>query len=74
MLFPVELLAHMEIPIGIEPTLLGLQPRALPLGYGIILVPAVGLEPTRYHYQRILNPPRLPIPPRRHINTERLVW
>lgn len=36
MLFPVELLAHMEIPIGIEPTLLGLQPRALPLGYGII--------------------------------------
>lgn len=36
MLCPVELLAHMETPIGFEPMILGLQPRALPLGYGII--------------------------------------
>lgn len=27
---------NMEIPIGFEPMILGLQPRALPLGYGII--------------------------------------
>ena len=27
---------YMEIPIGFEPMILGLQPRALPLGYGII--------------------------------------
>lgn len=26
------------------------------------MVPVVGLEPTRYRYQRILSPPRLPIP------------
>ena len=26
----------METPIGFEPMILGLQPRALPLGYGII--------------------------------------
>lgn len=31
------------------------------------LVPKVGLEPTRYRYQRILSPPRLPIPPLRHM-------
>lgn len=31
------------------------------------MVLAVGLEPTRYHYQRILSPSRLPIPPRQHI-------
>ena len=37
MLYPVELLAHMEIPIGLEPMILGLQSRALPLGYGIIV-------------------------------------
>lgn len=29
------------------------------------MVPRVGLEPTRYLYRRILNPLRLPIPPRR---------
>lgn len=41
--------------------ILGLRPRALTnLGYGIILVLVVGLEPTRHHWQRILNPPRLP--------------
>lgn len=33
----------------------------------IRLVPKVGLEPTRYRYQRILSPPRLPIPPLRHM-------
>ena len=37
MLYPIELLAHMEIPIGLEPMILGLQPIALPLGYGIIV-------------------------------------
>ncbi len=26
----------------------------------LLLVPVVGLEPTRYRYQRILSPPRLP--------------
>lgn len=31
------------------------------------VVPAVGLEPTRYRYHRILSPARLPIPPRRRI-------
>ena len=36
LLYPTELLAHMVL--------------------------AVGLEPTRYFYQRILSPPRLPIP------------
>lgn len=36
MLCPVELLAQMETPIGFEPMILGLQPRALPLGYGVI--------------------------------------
>ena len=30
------------------------------LNYGSLLVPVVGLEPTRYRYQRILSPPRLP--------------
>ena len=29
-------------------------------GYEVFLVPVVGLEPTRYRYQRILSPPRLP--------------
>ena len=29
-------------------------------------MPVVGVEPTRYLYQRILNPPRLPIPAYRH--------
>ena len=32
-----------------------------------ILVPPVGVEPTRYRYHRILSPARLPIPPRRRI-------
>lgn len=31
------------------------------------LVPKVGLEPTRYRYQGILSPPRLPLPPLRHM-------
>lgn len=29
------------------------------------MVPAMGVEPIRYHYHGILNPARLPIPPRR---------
>ena len=32
-----------------------------------LLVGIVGLEPTRYHYHRILSPTRLPIPPYPHI-------
>ena len=31
------------------------------------MVPAVGVEPTRYCYHGILNPARLPIPPRRRM-------
>ena len=31
------------------------------------VVPVVGLEPTRYRYQRILSPSRLPIPSHRHL-------
>ena len=30
-----------------------------------LLVPVVGVEPTRYHYHRILSPARLPIPSHR---------
>lgn len=30
-------------------------------------MPEVGLEPTRYHYQRVLSASRLPISPLRHI-------
>ena len=30
------------------------------IGISLSLVPKVGLEPTRYHYQRILSPSRLP--------------
>ena len=33
-----------------------------PSGSVFYMVPEVGLEPTRYRYQRILSPPRLPIP------------
>ncbi len=33
-----------------------------------LLVPVVGLEPTRYRYQRILSPSRLPIPSHRLIS------
>ena len=32
-----------------------------------VLVPVVGVEPTRYCYLRILSPTRLPIPPYRHM-------
>ena len=32
-----------------------------------MLVPLVGLEPTRYRYQRILSPSRLPIPSQRQV-------
>ena len=31
------------------------------------MVPMVGFEPTRYCYQRILNPSRLPVPSHRHM-------
>ena len=33
-----------------------------------VLVPEAGLEPARYRYQRILSPPRLPIPTYRQDN------
>ncbi len=43
------------------------QPK---LGFFLILVPVIGLEPTRHLCQRILSPPRLPF---RHTgNTGRL--
>ena len=32
-----------------------------------IMVPVVGLEPTRHRWQRILSPSRLPIPTHRHL-------
>jgi hypothetical protein len=35
---------------------------------GRYVVPRVGLEPTRCHHHRILNPARLPIPPPRPID------
>ena len=35
-----------------------------------IMVPVVGLEPTRYRYQWILSPSRLPIPSHRHVILE----
>ena len=38
-----------------------------PDGWCFYLVPVVGLEPTRYRYQRILSPSRLPIPSHRLI-------
>ncbi len=34
----------------------------------LYMVPVVGVEPTRYHYHRILSPARLPIPSYRHIS------
>ncbi len=34
------------------------------------LVPVVGLEPTRHRWQRILSPPRLPIPTHRHYRND----
>lgn len=34
-----------------------------------VLVQMVGIEPTRYHYHRILSPARLPVPPHLHILT-----
>ena len=40
------------------------------------MVPAVGVEPTRYRYHGILNPARLPIPPRRLMAflAKKMVW
>lgn len=40
--------------------------QMLPMVEPLQMVPMVGLEPTRRLRQRILNPPRLPIPPHRH--------
>ena len=37
------------------------------------LVLAVGLEPTRYCYQRILSPLRLPVPPRQRVSRKDLL-
>ena len=50
--------------------------------WAALLVGIVGLEPTRYHYHRILSPTRLPIPPYTHIKrilgvcspTQQLHW
>ncbi len=38
------------------------KPRRLFSLRGFMMVPVVGVEPTRYHYHRILSPARLPIP------------
>ena len=37
----------------------------------LLMVPVVGLEPTRHRWQRILSPPRLPIPTHRHLYFQR---
>ncbi len=42
--------------------------RAIDGGIHHHMVPKVGLEPTRYRYQRILSPSRLPIPSLRRMN------
>ena len=34
--------------------------------FSVLMVPLVGVEPTRYRYHGILSPARLPIPPQRH--------
>ena len=34
------------------------------------VVSVVGIEPTRYRYQRILSPLRLPVPPHRHVKSQ----
>ena len=43
------------------------DPKKLCAFWGLISVPVVGVEPTRCHHQRILNPSRLPIPTHRLI-------
>ena len=37
--------------------------KKTPVSTGVLVVPLVGLEPTRSHDHRILSPARLPIPP-----------
>ena len=44
------------------PVTLTSKQKSSPKGCFFALVPEVGLEPTRYRYQRILSPSRLPIP------------
>lgn len=39
------------------------QEKKTPVSTGVLVVPLVGLEPTRSHDHRILSPARLPIPP-----------
>ena len=34
-------------------------------------MPATGIEPVPYRYDRILSPARLPVPPRRHVSPAR---
>src|SRR5690606_37440068 len=36
-------------------------------GESLLMVPKVGVEPTRYCYHRILSPARLPVPPLRRV-------
>ena len=43
------------------------QNKGYPDGVPLILVPVVGLEPTRCRHQRILSPSRLPIPSHRRM-------
>lgn len=74
MLYPIELLAHMEIPIGLEPMILGLQPSALPLGYGIIVGAGGGTWTHTVSLPADFESAASAIPPRQLIFTEHLVW
>ena len=57
---------------GFDPrTVTFINRKPLPFGERLrFMVPVAGVEPARYRYQRILNPPRLPIPTHRHITFE----
>ena len=57
---------------GFDPrTVTFINRKPLPFGERLrFMVPVAGVEPARYRYQRILNPPRLPIPTHRHITKE----
>ena len=39
-----------------------------------LLMPATGIEPVPYRYDRILSPARLPVPPRRHFKSRPLAY
>ena len=50
---------------GLEPPTSRLSGvRSNRLSYKPLQMPATGIEPVLYHYNRILSPARLPVPPR----------